>query len=171
MTAANPVEPQLSEEHPVKRMTGWRMVLMCIFQMALVIIAYEFVISWIHKDFPPAVTWLLRVLLVVLSGLVVAAGIRRIQHRRLKAEQRLADTMTALREALAQVKQLKQLLSICASCRKVRDDDGAWYDLDKYISDHLDTRFTHGLCDTCIQKHYPDMWEGIKAKREQEVHK
>jgi hypothetical protein len=41
------------------------------------------------------------------------------------------------------------LLPICAWCKKIRDEEGRWQQLEKYISLHSDTKFTHGLCKEC----------------------
>ncbi len=57
------------------------------------------------------------------------------------------------------------LLPMCASCKKVRDEAGAWQDLDDYVEAHTGLRFSHGLCDQCIARLYPevDMGRGPKS--------
>jgi CheY-like chemotaxis protein len=69
-----------------------------------------------------------------------------------------------LRTALAQVKQLSGLLPICSVCKKIRNDEGYWQQVEAYISTHLDVRFSHGLCPACIRTHYPDYAQAILAK-------
>jgi tetratricopeptide (TPR) repeat protein len=59
-----------------------------------------------------------------------------------------------LRDALAHVKKLQGLLPICASCKKVRDDDGYWKQIEFYISEHSDAQFTHGICPECSIKQF-----------------
>ncbi len=59
-----------------------------------------------------------------------------------------------LRDALADVKQLQGMLPICASCKKVRDDDGYWQQIESYVSDHSDAKFSHGICPECSVKLY-----------------
>ena len=61
-----------------------------------------------------------------------------------------------LQEALANVKTLRGLIPICASCKKIRDEKGAWNMLEEYISARSDVLFSHGLCSDCLRKHYPD---------------
>ena len=56
-----------------------------------------------------------------------------------------------LKEALAHIRTLKDLLPICAKCKKIRDDQGYWKQIEQYISDHTDTRFSHGLCPECLK--------------------
>jgi hypothetical protein len=58
--------------------------------------------------------------------------------------------------ALAQVRQLSGLLPICASCKKIRDDQGYWTRIEEYITDHSEADFSHGLCPECLKKLYPD---------------
>jgi hypothetical protein len=62
-----------------------------------------------------------------------------------------------LQDALVQVKTLSGLLPICASCKKIRDDEGYWNHLEKYIQDRSDAQFSHGICPECAHKLYPDI--------------
>ncbi len=59
-----------------------------------------------------------------------------------------------LRDALTHVKKLQGLLPICASCKKVRKDDGYWQQIELYVSDHSDATFSHGICPECMIKLY-----------------
>jgi hypothetical protein len=60
-----------------------------------------------------------------------------------------------LTEALDNIKILKGFLPICASCKKIRDDKGTWVHMEKYISQHSEAVFSHGVCDECAKKLYP----------------
>jgi hypothetical protein len=51
-----------------------------------------------------------------------------------------------LREAIAMIKTLHGILPICSYCKKIRDDKGSWNQLEAYISEHTDAKFSHGLC-------------------------
>lgn len=64
-----------------------------------------------------------------------------------------------LQAALDNVKTLRGLLPICASCKKIRDDEGYWQQVEVYIRDHSEADFTHGLCPDCLLKIYPDFYE------------
>ncbi|MFA5835116.1 MAG: histidine kinase N-terminal 7TM domain-containing protein [Bacteroidota bacterium] len=57
-----------------------------------------------------------------------------------------------LQEALANVKTLGGLLPICANCKKIRDDEGYWNQVEQYIGKHTDAKFTHGICPECGKK-------------------
>jgi len=71
-----------------------------------------------------------------------------------------------LQEALAKVKTLSGLLSICASCKKIRDDKGYWNQIETYIRDHSQAEFSHGLCPDCLEKLYPDILTGTHKSDE-----
>ena len=60
-------------------------------------------------------------------------------------------------EALKNIKTLRGLLPICASCKKIRDDKGYWNGLETYIHQHTEAEFTHGICPECMQKLYPGL--------------
>jgi hypothetical protein len=62
-----------------------------------------------------------------------------------------------LKEAVAQVKQLSGLLPICASCKKIRDDQGYWNQVEHFFLEHSDVKFTHGICPDCAEKLFPDI--------------
>jgi len=70
----------------------------------------------------------------------------------------LIQTNEALLEALAKIKTLSGLLPICASCKKIRDDQGYWTQLEYYISEHSEAEFTHGCCPECMKKLYPELY-------------
>jgi hypothetical protein len=72
------------------------------------------------------------------------------------AEKQNADLIRELRQALANVKQLTGLLPICSHCKKIRDDKGYWNQIEVYIDQHSEARFSHGICQDCAKKYYPD---------------
>jgi len=57
-----------------------------------------------------------------------------------------------LQEALANIKKLSGLLPMCAWCKKIRDDQGYWKQVEAYVCEHSDARFTHGICPECAGK-------------------
>jgi PAS domain S-box-containing protein len=67
--------------------------------------------------------------------------------------------ITELQTALGDIKTLRGLLPICASCKKIRDDKGSWEGLERYIMDHSDAQFSHDICPDCMRKLYPDLAE------------
>ena len=75
-----------------------------------------------------------------------------------KAEQEREQVIVKLQQALAQVKRLSGFLPICASCKKIRDDQGYWQQVEAYIRDHSEAEFSHGLCPECARKLYPELF-------------
>jgi len=65
----------------------------------------------------------------------------------------LIDQLT---EALSRIKTLRGLLPICASCKKIRNDEGYWEQVETYIMNHSYADFSHGLCPECAKKLYPE---------------
>jgi hypothetical protein len=59
-----------------------------------------------------------------------------------------------LQQALNNVKVLSGLLSICASCKRIRDEQGHWEKLEIYIRDRSAADFSHGCCPECVEKLY-----------------
>ena len=63
-----------------------------------------------------------------------------------------------LQGALAQVKRLNGLLSICSYCKKIKDDNGTWQQLESYLRSHAEVEFSHGICQECGEKHHPQIF-------------
>lgn len=55
-----------------------------------------------------------------------------------------------------EIRRLRGLLPICASCKKIRDDEGCWQAIEGYIRDHSEAEFSHGICPDCARKFFPD---------------
>lgn len=81
---------------------------------------------------------------------------------RIDAENKIRAQKNELQKALSDIKRLRGILPICASCKKIRNDDGYWDQVEIYISEHSEAEFSHGLCPDCINKLYPD----LKIKKE-----
>ncbi|MDD3814183.1 MAG: cache domain-containing protein [Desulfocapsaceae bacterium] len=62
-----------------------------------------------------------------------------------------------LQQAQSKIKILKGYLPICANCKKIRDDNGTWNQIESYIRDHSEAEFSHGICPVCAKKLYPDL--------------
>jgi hypothetical protein len=84
--------------------------------------------------------------------------IRDITERK-RAEQEREQLIEALQEALANIKTLRGLLPICASCKKIRDDSGYWSQIEAYVQAHSDAVFSHGICPDCARRLYGDIFE------------
>ncbi|HOC19507.1 MAG TPA: response regulator [Vicinamibacterales bacterium] len=88
-----------------------------------------------------------------------------VGERVLKLQGDLADRVRDLEEALANVKRLQGLLPICAYCKKVRDDRNYWQQVEQYLSERLDARFSHSVCPTCYERHVRPEIEKLRSRR------
>ena len=75
-----------------------------------------------------------------------------------RAEAERERLIVELREALAKIKTLTGLLPICASCKKIRDDNGYWNQIESYIQKHSEAEFSHGICPNCAKTLYPEFY-------------
>ncbi|HBD95847.1 MAG: hypothetical protein A2015_04585 [Spirochaetes bacterium GWF1_31_7] len=86
-------------------------------------------------------------------------------HLELKmAKTELEAKNKELQQALNDIKTLEGLIPICANCKKIKDDDGYWHSVEEYMTEHSDVKFTHGLCNDCIKKLYPEFAEEILSE-------
>jgi sigma-B regulation protein RsbU (phosphoserine phosphatase) len=81
----------------------------------------------------------------------------KVGMRVLGLQVRLAEQVTELQTALANVRQLQTLLPICSYCKAVRSDNDYWERIDTYIAQHSDTQFSHGICPNCMDRAMRDM--------------
>ncbi len=72
-----------------------------------------------------------------------------------KAEIERKELIDRLQAALAEVKKLSGFLPICSHCKKIRDDQGYWKQIETYIQEHSEAEFSHGICPECLKEHYP----------------
>ncbi len=77
--------------------------------------------------------------------------------RILRAERERDRLIVQLEDALAKVKKLSGLLPICAGCKKIRDDNGYWNQIELYLKEHSDAIMTHSICPECAKKYYPEL--------------
>ncbi|MFH0958069.1 MAG: PAS domain-containing protein [Pseudomonadota bacterium] len=78
---------------------------------------------------------------------------------RKRLEEEKEKVVIDLEKALSQVKKLSGFLPICASCKKIRDDQGYWRQVEEYIRDHSEAQFSHGICPDCARKLYTELYE------------
>ena len=64
-----------------------------------------------------------------------------------------------LLDALTNIHNQEGILSVCSYCIEVKNKEGDWMHLEKYLSKISDIRFSHGVCDNCMEKHFPDVLE------------
>ena len=103
--------------------------------------------------------WFLTLLIVVAGGVIF--GVYRLRVWQLLRREKQLNAR--IQEALAHIKTLGGLIPICSNCKKIRDDEGYWEILEKYVQTHSEAQFSHGICPDCAAKLYPDFsigkWE------------
>ena len=84
-------------------------------------------------------------------------NIQKEMNRRKAAEKERDRLIEELRQSLREVKTLRGLLPICSVCKRVRDDQGYWTQIESYVRAHTEAEFSHGICPTCAATLYPDI--------------
>lgn len=107
------------------------------------------------------------VLSIVIPGIVAPIATYILLKMLLKvrnSEEKLKKINEELKNALDEVNELSEMLPICASCKKIRDDNGYWSQVEEYLSKKTDIKFSHGLCPTCYEKENKKIDEMLKNK-------
>lgn len=107
----------------------------------------------------------------VLAGVAAGARLRAVRQAALRrehdatvrtvealeaAEAEREALITRLQKALEDVKTLRGIVPICASCKRVRDDEGYWKQVESYVTEHTEAQFSHGVCPECARRLYPE---------------
>ena len=116
-------------------------------------------VSWFLCDLftnplhPEFVLSLWSVLVTVVSFMILAFALSEFRREYLREKELNAKLI----EAMAHIKQLRGLLPICANCKKIRNDDGYWEQVETYFQENSNIAFTHGFCPECVRKLYPEV--------------
>ena len=92
--------------------------------------------------------------LVGIAGWFAFANLRKTHGALTSANESLSRRGAELEHALSRIKRLEGMLPICSHCKSIRDDAGDWQSLESYLSHRSEATFTHGICPTCVEKHY-----------------
>jgi PAS domain S-box-containing protein len=93
--------------------------------------------------------------LMELNGKKIILSVARDITSRKEQEETRNRLLKELQEALSRIKTLKGLIPICANCKKIRNDQGFWLQVEDYVKQHTEADFSYGLCEDCVQKLYP----------------
>ncbi len=88
-----------------------------------------------------------------------------VGRRVLALQQRLAEQVSELQEAIASTKRLRGLLPICSYCKRIRSDQNYWEQVESYIADHTEAQFSHGICPVCYERVERELTRESEAKR------
>ncbi len=118
--------------------------------------------EWRVVDHDGSIRWLMsrgRPLLDANGKAIRFIGIVLDITERKQFEAEREKLIKELQYALDNVKTLQGLIPIYASCKKIRDDKGFWNQVEGYISQHTDAKFTHGICPNCAKKLYGNVYD------------
>lgn len=94
--------------------------------------------------------------LIELEGEPVIISVCKDITARIQAEKEREVLIKRLEASLSKVKLLSGMLPICSSCKRIRDEQGNWFQIEAYIKERSEAHFTHGICQDCADKFYPD---------------
>jgi len=93
--------------------------------------------------------------------LFISLEVAWLAGERQDALMRLSRTVEELQSTAEEVKTLRGLIPICAGCKKIRDEEGLWVGIERYLETHTDAQMTHGMCRDCVKRLYPDVYSQI----------
>lgn len=104
------------------------------------------------------------ILRFIVSIVIITFVAGLLESLRLYFYKELKKQKIELEIALQNVKTLSGLIPICATCKKIRDDKGYWQAVEQYISTHTDALFSHGICEDCLKKTEPEVYQILVDK-------
>ncbi len=140
---------------------------------SLILGAGAIVTSYHYLDLTESelVGFLILLLFVNLLGIFSLRSINRTKRREYRVRFALLSANEAkqmliheLQDALAEVKTLEGFIPICANCHHIRNDEGFWERVDKYIQDRTDAQFSHSICPDCMVELYPELYKRENGK-------
>jgi hypothetical protein len=111
----------------------------------------------VDPNFNPSLTSQFLRVSVVIGLLFIVAYTSSLTAGKLKqGRDRLRRKNRELENALKEIQTLREILPLCSFCKKIRDDEGYWEQVDVYIKKHLQADISHSICPKCAEEHYPD---------------
>ncbi|WP_316414984.1 tetratricopeptide repeat protein [Mesoterricola silvestris] len=95
---------------------------------------------------------------------VHSRNVRRNREALRRSNDALARINLELQERMNEIKTLSGLLPICAQCKKIRNDQGYWTQLESYVSEHTSATFSHGICPNCAEDLYPEAMDRMRKR-------
>lgn len=127
----------------------------------LTIADFEFMIS-LNSELFFFITFIVLELVICFSFIMLNA--EWFERDLLVTQSALESNIQKLEKALAEVKTLSGLLPICSNCKKIRDDNNDWVQMEVYVRDRTDADFSHGVCPDCIRRLYPEFADSVLAE-------
>ena len=102
---------------------------------------------------------------LILDQLTLRQDIERYPAMAFELMRMLSQRIRGIEKTI--VDAIGGLLPICAHCKKIREEDGSWVSIEKYISDHSEAEFSHGLCPDCVTQLYPQYAKRLTEEKEE----
>ncbi len=136
--------------------------------MVILMSIYEYSKSFI---LPSITLWQSHLITIIISGIIAAMvsyfvfrkennflnEILNEQKHKTEYEKQLEATIAELTTAKSEINALEGLLPICSFCKSIRNEDGQWVSIEKYIRSNSGADFSHSVCPVCMKKHYPQI--------------
>jgi len=88
----------------------------------------------------------------------VSLLVASLERQRRQAIWSLEEANRKLRTSMDEIKVLRGILPVCSYCKQIRTEADTWVQMEKYIHEHSEADFSHGVCPDCLRKHYPDIY-------------
>ena len=111
---------------------------------------------WVTMPNVDRVAAVLNFLIAGAIGMAVARNHSALVRSLDSALERERAALETRERALAELRSLEGIIPICAHCKNVRTEAGAWEAIERYVRDRSDAEFSHGICPACLAKHYPE---------------
>jgi len=118
----------------------------------LSVLTFELLFHWTSSTVENPVTWGVRTLMFVAVSLLISYFEGQLRD----AVQQAEAATRKLQDTLDHVRHLESLLPICAGCKRIRNHQGEWLAIERYLHEAEGTNFTHGLCPSCVAKYGGD---------------
>jgi signal transduction histidine kinase len=113
--------------------------------------------QWIYTFSIATMILLITTIILIRFEKQIARLINSYEHDIQIYTDKLIEEKEKTQAAMAEIKTLSGLLPICSHCKKIRDDKGYWNQIESYIHERSNVEFSHGICQECAKKYYPDM--------------
>jgi GAF domain-containing protein len=84
--------------------------------------------------------------------------------RQVVTQMELRRVSARLAQAVEKIALMEGLIPICSYCKSIRNDAGFWSSVEAFIKEHADVEFTHGVCQACIEQHFPEVAEAMRRE-------
>ena len=98
---------------------------------------------------------------IIFSLCMATYGIRWWRQS-VRINQLLKAQKEELQQAISEIKVLRGIIPICSYCKRIRDDDDSWEQMEAYIDSHSEAQFSHGLCPECREIPMRELKEILK---------